>query len=142
MLELKGLTPGLSSVVQKRIDHEDTAVHYGSGLLDRLLATPTYVAMMIKAATEVVDPKLPDGFVTVGKSMEFTHEAPTALGMTITVKATLEKVDGNRLFFKIDACDEIGTIGFGRHERVVVNEVKLWDKAKERMGIIAQDDLK
>ena len=62
--------------------------------------------------------------------------------MTITVKATLETVDGNRLVFRIDANDEIGEIGHGSNERYVVNEAKLWEKAKERMGIIGNDNLK
>jgi len=142
MIELKGLVPGLSAVVQKKIGEEDTASQYGVGLLGKLLSPPSYVDMLIRAAAEAVQPLLPEGFVTVTKTMEFTSEAPTALGMTVTVKATLETVDGNRLVFKIDAWDEIGVIGHGRNERYVVNESKLWENAKERMGIIATDDLK
>ncbi len=142
MIELKGLVPGLSAVVQKKIEEEDTASQYGVGMLGKLLSPPSYVDMLIRAAAEAVQPLLPEGFVTVSKSMTFTNEAPTALGMTITVKATLETVDGNRLVFRIDASDEIGEIGHGSNERFVVSEVKLWDKAKERMGIIGSDNLK
>jgi len=134
MLKLDGFKPGLSGVIQKKIEDTDTASHYGSGVLGKLLATPVFVKLIIKASTETVDSLLPDGYVTVGKSMEFSHEAPTALGMTITVQSTLEKVEGNRLFFKIVACDELGEVGYGKHERIVVSENVLWEKAQERMN--------
>lgn len=132
MIKLDGFKSGLSGIVQKRVEESDTASYYGSGVLGKLLATPVFVKLMIKASTETVDPLLPEGYVTVGKSMEFTHDAPTALGMTITVQSTLESVENNRLFFKIVACDELGEIGHGKHERIVVSEKILWEKAQER----------
>jgi fluoroacetyl-CoA thioesterase len=133
MLKLDGFTPGLSAVVQKKVEESDTAVNYGSGVLGRLLATPVFVQLIIKASTETVDPLLPDGYVTVGKSMEFSHEAPTSMGMTITVQSTLERVEGNRLFFRIVACDSLGDVGYGKHERIIVSEKVLWEKAQERL---------
>ncbi len=133
MIKLDGFKAGLSGVVQKRVEEADTASYYGSGVLGKLLATPVFVKLMIKASTEIVDPLLPEGYITVGKSMEFTHAAPTALGMTITVQSTLESVEGNRFVFKIIACDELGEVGHGKHERIVVSEKVLWEKAQERM---------
>jgi fluoroacetyl-CoA thioesterase len=134
MLKLDGFVPGMSAVVQKKVEESDTASNYGSGVLGRLLATPVFVQLVIKASTETVDPLLPDGYVTVGKSMEISHEAPTSMGMTISVQSTLEKVEGNRLFFRIVACDALGDVGYGRHERIIVSEKVLWEKAQERLN--------
>jgi len=134
MVNLKDhLTPGIEAVVQKTVRDADTAAHHGSGALACLLATPAYVELMIHAAVQAVDKRLPEGLITVGRSMEFTHDAPTGTGMTVTVKAVLREMDGNRLLFDITACDELGPIGSGKHERVVVNRDQLLLKAKERM---------
>jgi fluoroacetyl-CoA thioesterase len=136
------LTPGLEAIVQKTVHDSDTAANSGSGALACLLATPAYVDLMISAATDAVEKKLPEGFITVGRSMEFTHEAPTGTGMTVSVKATLASIDGNRLLFNIVAYDELGEIGRGKHERVVVNRDQLLQKAKIRMKDIDRKYLK
>lgn len=51
---------GLSAVVQKESEQSDTAAHYGEGDFPNLLATPVYIALLIKASTEVVSDKLED----------------------------------------------------------------------------------
>ena len=91
---------GMSAVLQKRIEESDTARGMGRDSLETLLATPTYVDLMIRAAIEVLKPNFPyqSGFITVGTAMTFNHQAPSALGMTVSVKATLAKIDGNRFF--------------------------------------------
>lgn len=118
------VNPGLSGTVQKTVTEEDTALHYGSGALKTLLATPILAALMIEAAVKAVDPTLPEGFITIGKTLKITHDEPTCQGMTVTVNARLIKVDGNRLVFEIVAYDEIGQISRGYHERYIVSHKK------------------
>ena len=142
MVTLDGLHPGMEAVVQRTVLDAHTAKHHGSGDLACLLATPAYVEQMILAATDAVERELPEGFITVGKHMEFTHEAPTGLGMAVSVKATLARIDGSRLFFDIVAFDEIGEIGRGKHERIVVNRDQLLKRAKDRMKDIERQYLK
>lgn len=142
VIDLKMLIPGLSKIVQKKISEADTAQNYGGGMLGQLLATPAYVDLMITAAVQTVDPLLPKGFITVGHYMSFTHNVPTGLGMTVSIKAVLSKVNGNRLFFDIVAYDEAGEIGRGQHERVVVNREHLLAKVKERAEFLNKQLLK
>ena len=142
LLDLTSMVPGLLAVVQRKITEVDTAKNYGGGALGNLLATPAYVDLMIAAAVAAVDDKLPEGFITVGRSMSFTHEASTTLGMTVSVKATLATVDGNKLFFDILAFDEIGEIGRGTHERIIVNAEQLILKTSKRVQMIEQQYLK
>jgi predicted thioesterase len=143
MIDLREyLTPGLEAVVQKPVRDADTAAHHGSGALACLLATPAYADLIILAAIEAVEKRLPEGFITVGRYLEFTHEAPTGTGMTVSVKARLREMDGNRLFFDVIAFDEAGGIGSGRHERAVVNREQLLRKAQDRMKAIRRDNLK
>lgn len=126
------LLPGTKAVAEKVLDATDTSAYYGSGRLSHLVATPSFVALVIKAAVNAVEDRLPEGFVTVGRSMEFVHDAPTCLGMSLRVKATLKEIDGERLLFDIVACDNYGEVGYGTHERVVVSLEKLLDRAGQR----------
>ncbi|VBB07845.1 Hypothetical protein LUCI_3110 [Lucifera butyrica] len=130
------LWPGLDATVQKLIDESDTAAHYGSGSLGHLIATPAFVALMINASVNAVEDRLPPGFVTVGRSLEITHEAPTCLGMVLRVKSTLKQIKGDRLFFEIVASDDYSEVGCGTHERAVVQKDRLFRRAEERLNRI------
>jgi len=143
MEELTGVKIGASAVIQKKILEDDTARGMGRDSLETLLATPTYVDLMIRASIEVLKPNFPyqNGFITVGTAMSFEHSAPSSLGMTVSVKSTLTKIDGNRFFFDIVAFDEVGVIGTGTHERVMVKLQGLLDKVKERTALL-EDKLK
>ena len=126
------LVPGLNSLVRKVIQRSDTAADYCEAL-NEFMATPAWVDMAIRASMETVDKHLPEGFMTVGHRIEVEHMVPTCLGMTVTVKSTLIEISGDkRLIFEIKAWDEIGEIGSGTHERVVVNREAMLKKAKER----------
>jgi len=127
------LNPGMDFVIERMLNESDTAAHYGSRQLGHLIASPAYVGFMIDAAVKAVEDRLPEGLVTVGRSMEFTHDKPTSLGMNLRVKATLKKIIGDRLFFNITACDDCGIIGYGKHERTVVNKQELFDRANQRL---------
>ena len=136
------LTPGMSGIVQKTVEKKHAGYGYGGGAMEDLLATPAYVDLMIRAAIQTVDHKLPKGYITVGRSMEFTHEAPTGTGMSVSIQATVTEVKGNRLVFEIIASDELGAIGSGRHERVVVNRDDWAQKVQERLKPIQRIEIK
>ncbi|MEW9124183.1 MAG: hypothetical protein AB2421_15840 [Thermotaleaceae bacterium] len=132
MVEMPRVDVGTSITIQKRIAEEDTALNYGSGQLETLLATPALVALMIEGAVKLVDPKLPEGIITIGKMIKITHEKPTGIGSTITVKVEVGTFDGAKILFNMEAYDEIGLIGTGSHERVIVNKKGLLEKAGNR----------
>ena len=142
MSDLKEVVPGLSGIVQKTVEKSDAALNYGSGALGNPLATPRYVDMLIKAAVKAVDSHLPEGMTTVGRYMEFTHEAPTAVGMSITVKATLTSVNETCLTFDIVATDELGQVGHGKHERVIIRLDQFIKKTEERFRPIQKISFK
>ena len=74
--------------------------------------------------------------------MEFTHEAPTGTGMSVSIQAKVTEVKGNRIMFEIIASDELGEIGNGRHERVVVFRDEWAKKVQERLKPIQRIDIK
>lgn len=126
------LTPGASATIQKLVTEADTALHFGSGALKTMFATPVLAALVIEAAVKAVDHRLPEGLVTVGTAINVEHTAPTPQGMTVTVQARLERIEDNRLFFSFVAFDEVGEIGHGSHERRIVNLAGILAHAEAR----------
>lgn len=89
--------------------HTNTAAAMGSGSLD-VYATPAMLALMEKAACNIVNPCLDDDTTSVGIGVNLSHDAATAVGKTVTAKAVLVGVDGRKLTFKITVSDNYGTM--------------------------------
>jgi fluoroacetyl-CoA thioesterase len=131
MINVPVFEPGEFLTIQKIVTEDDTAIHYGTGALDTLLATPSLVALMIEAATRLIDSRLPEGYVSVGKSLSVTHEKPTVLGETVTIKVSVVSQESNYIQLETEAFDEEGVIGHGKLDRFVVNKTRLMEKATE-----------
>jgi fluoroacetyl-CoA thioesterase len=74
-------------------------------------------------------PHLDPGEGSVGVLVDFSHTAATPPGLTITVTATLTKVDGRKLEFEVRGHDGVDEIGGGRHRRAVVK----WERFNEQV---------
>ena len=132
MLSMPNIKIGESITIQKKVTESDTAINYGSGKLDNLFATPSLVALMIEASTTLLDDRLEEGFITVGKTVQVEHEKPTILGQTISLKVTIREYKDNRIKIDMEAFDEIGKVGSGYHERIIVNKSNLLKRASLR----------
>lgn len=111
---------GISSVMEMTVTENDTASKYGSGDLE-VFATPAMIALMENTAKSCVGLHLPCGYSTVGIEVNVKHVKPTPLGMKVRCEAVLTKVEGKRLYFKVEASDEKGKIGEGTHTRYIIN---------------------
>jgi len=114
------LKEGLSYTSKVKVSLENCASAVGSGGLD-VFATPSMVALMENAAMNAVAPYLPEGSTTVGSEINTTHIKPSALGSEISATATLVAVEGRKLQFNVEACDDAGIIGKGTHVRFIVD---------------------
>jgi predicted thioesterase len=61
------------------------------------------------------------------------HIAATPVGMRVTATAELTRVEGRTLHFRVEARDEVETIGDGTHERVVVNVAKFDARVQRKL---------
>lgn len=69
---------------------------------------------------------------TLGVGFDLTHAAPTPPGMTVTIEATLEKVEGKKLTWAIVARDDVDVISKGYHYRYVVMAEKFLAGVKKK----------
>ena len=92
------------------------------GKLNNLLATPSLVGLMIEASVKLIDSKLIEGFISVGKKVSVIHEKPTTIGETVSINVEITEINNNRYHLVMNAYDESGLIGTGEHIRTIVNE--------------------
>lgn len=121
------LETGLTYTSRLTVGNENTAIALGSGDMP-VLATPAMMALMENAAMLAVASELEDGDTTVGGHIESSHLRPTPVGAEVSATATLEKVEGRKLYFKIIAHQGDVVIGEGTHLRFIVNREKFLAK--------------
>lgn len=132
MIEHK-ITAGLSTIFSKEVGHSDTLpVKGSSGIMDYLISTPGILTMVIHASSEMLDPLLPSGYITVGKNIDLSHERPTLIGETISLVITVTKVKGESVFLDISGHDATGVVCKGTYERSIVDMNHLLDIAHKR----------
>ncbi|MGN1418454.1 MAG: thioesterase family protein [Acutalibacteraceae bacterium] len=125
---------GAENIVKTTVTNEKTAKSAESGTLD-VFATPFMCALMEKAASELCEKYIQEGFTTVGTSLEIKHLAATAVGQEVFAKAVVTEFDGRKISFDVEAFDNAGLIGQGKHERFVVQKEKFMQKAEKRSSL-------
>ena len=121
------LKPGLTFEFQYKVP-EDKTVPYlypdipEGQVMPRVFASGFMVGLIEFACIQAINPHLdwPDE-QTVGIGFNLNHTAATPPGFTVTIKGRLEKAEGRKLTFSIEADDGVDPISKGTHERFVVN---------------------
>jgi fluoroacetyl-CoA thioesterase len=98
--------------------------------MPRVFATGYMVGLFEWACTELLAKHLEAGEGSLGTHVDFSHEAATPPGLTVTVEAKVIAVEGPKVTFEVSGHDGIDRIGGGRHERFVVK----WDKFNARVA--------
>ena len=123
--------PGMTREDSFPITVENSAIHLGSGS-SRVLATPWMIAFMERVSHRLLTCCLPDGFSSVGTHLDVHHLAPTPVGATIRVKVEVLSLDGNRVYFTVEAWDGLEKIGEGKHERVIIEEARFLRRVEKK----------
>lgn len=119
---------GTEITVRRQVSEGDTVGNHLPDDISGLFSTPALVSLMIEASVRMVDPSLPDGFITVGKSSEVTHDHPSVIGDTVALTVRIVDFDGYHIGITMEAHDGRGLLGHGRHVRTIVN--KRWMELK------------
>jgi fluoroacetyl-CoA thioesterase len=115
-----GLAPGLGATLEHLVTDDDTAQAVGSGSLP-VLGTPRLLAWCEAATCAAIEPALKDGETSVGTRITLEHVAPSAVGTSIAVSASVVHVDGRLVRFSVAARQGGKLVGSGEVTRVVVD---------------------
>ena len=118
---------GLKYTSQMIVSKQLTAQSMGSGDM-AVLATPAMMALMENAAMLAVAPYLPEGCTTVGGHIAASHLRPSKIGDSVEATATVTKVDGKKIEFKVEARSNGTIIGEGTHLRFIVDRKKFMER--------------
>jgi fluoroacetyl-CoA thioesterase len=137
------LRAGLRHEFRYLVPEEKTVPHlYPESAMFRampaVLATGYMVGLLEWACIDAIAPHLDEGEQSVGTDVRVSHTAATPPGLTVTVKVTLEKVEGRKLSFSLVADDGVDTISEGTHERFVIDPVRFVRKVREKAEKAAQ----
>ncbi len=136
------LRAGLTHTFRFTVPENKTVPHIYPEATDfqdmpRVFATGYMVALCEWACVDLLKPHLDwPQEQSLGTHVNLSHIAATPPGLTVTVDATLESVDGRRLRFSVRAHDGIDTISIGEHERVVIDAARFNDKIAQKIAQI------
>jgi fluoroacetyl-CoA thioesterase len=103
---------------------ERLASQFKDAMLPDVLATPVLVMVIENAALAALEPYLEPGETAVGTYVAVRHLVPTLVGMRVIGEASVTRVEGRQIQFRVSAADEGGQIGAGSHERMVVDAAR------------------
>lgn len=115
--------------IKRIVTDEITAAAGGSGAL-RVFGTPFLVAMMENAGLGYIAQELHEGKSSVGIMVSAEHTSPTPVGMEVTVRVTVTGIspNGKIIDFDMEAFDEAGPIGTGKHQRAIIDAERFMTK--------------
>jgi len=128
------LKAGLEAQFRYRVPESKTVPYIYEEAQDfqqmpRVFATGFMVALVEWACVDLVKPHLDwPREQTLGTHVDLSHVAATLPGMTVEVRARLDRVEGRRLVFSVSARDELDLITEGRHERTVIDRQRFEER--------------
>jgi fluoroacetyl-CoA thioesterase len=124
------LQPGMTFEFRYMVPEEKTVPHLfpdieEGAVMPHVLATGFMVGLMEFACIKFINPYIEwPRQQTVGIHINVSHVAATPPGLTVTVKGRLEKVDGRKLSFSLQAFDDREVISQGSHDRFIIDADK------------------
>ena len=125
------VTVGMRGRAENVVTPQNTADAVGSGLVP-VFATPFMAALMENAAVNAIQSALEEGQGTVGTRLDLSHDSATPIGMKVWAEAEVTAVDGKKITLDIRAFDEAGTIGWGTHERFIIQVDRFLARAEAK----------
>jgi fluoroacetyl-CoA thioesterase len=126
----ESLRPGVSKTARIEVDRDRTIGFMGEE--GRVYGTPYLVRDIEMTCRQLILDHGDAGEDSVGTDVSIKHLAPTLLGMTAEITATVAAVEGRKVSFAISAKDEFDQICSGTHGRFVVDTAKTVERLKAK----------
>jgi fluoroacetyl-CoA thioesterase len=124
------LAPGMTFEYRYTVPEDKTVPHLypdipESQVMPKVFATGFMVGLFEFACIQFVNAHIDwPREQTVGIAINIDHTAATPPGFTVTVRGKLEKVEGRKLTFQLDADDGVDAISKGNHQRFIIDADK------------------
>ena len=116
------MKPELPSGITRTQIYETTLEMRARQLKADVFSTPAMIGLMERTCVDLTEPYLNPDEQTVGIHVDVRHRAPTKIGQSISVTATLLEVKENKILYSVSATNDQGVkIGDGMHRRAVIN---------------------
>jgi fluoroacetyl-CoA thioesterase len=131
----ESLRPGVSRTDRIQVDRDRTIGFMGEE--GRVYSTPNLVRDIEMTCRELLLDHGDPGEDSVGTDVTIKHLAPTLLGMTVEITATVKEMEGRKVVFDVSAKDDLDQIGAGTHGRFVVDVNKTVERLKAKAAKLA-----
>ena len=119
--------PGLMGKSEMVVKEKDLVSRLG-GVPVHVISTPRLIQLLEAAAIDAIREFVRPDQMSLGTLVKVRHLSPTPLGMKVIAHAILKEIDQKRLYFWVDAHDELEKVAEGEHERVLVSREKFLQK--------------
>jgi predicted thioesterase len=121
------------------VDKERTISFLGEDL--RIYATPRLVDDIEQTCLDYLLTFLDEGENTVGAAVDIRHVGATLLGMSVSIVATVTRIEGRSVTFNVEVRDDVELVATAAHTRVVVNVAKLRSRVQAKAEAAATGDV-
>ena len=129
------LRPGVTRVNRIEVDRDRTIGFMGEE--GRVYGTPYLVRDIEMTCRQLILDHGDAGEDSAGTDIAIKHLAPTLLGMTVEITATVTAVEGRKIDFEVSARDDVEQICSGTHGRFVVDVTKTIERLKTKAAKLA-----
>lgn len=133
------LEAGTATERQLIVDKERTISFLGEDL--RIYATPRLVNDIEQTCLDYLLTFLDEGENTVGAAVDIRHVGATLLGMSVSIVATVTRVEGRNVTFNVEVRDDVELVATAAHTRVVVNVAKLRSRVQAKAEAAAAGEV-
>lgn len=124
------LTIGMTGTESVVVVPELTVKHFKPSM-PAVYGTPMMIYLMEVAASNAIHPHLPEGWVSVGATVNIRHLAATPVGRTVTATGVVTEINDKLVSFTVTAHDGVRKIGDGTHVRGVINLAKFQERLEQ-----------
>lgn len=133
---MRPIPPGFTQTLSVTVTDEMT-VHFGElGAVHPVYATYWLARHFEEAGRKIILPFLEDGEGGLGTEVQVTHTASALPGMTLTVTATFDRMEGRRILCTMRAVSELGDeIGRGTTTQMSLPQARIdanFERLRER----------
>lgn len=121
------------------VDQERTISFLGEDL--RIYATPRLVDDIEQTCLDYLLTFLDEGENTVGAAVDIRHVGATLLGMSVSIVATVTRIEGRSVTFNVEVRDDVELVATAAHTRVVVNVAKLRSRVQAKAEAAAAGEV-